>query len=100
MEGERACWDGMARWLGANLATAFFASLERCSCINLSTDDHDDALLILPSDPSPTNSNDVVNLPRGGEQLHCKGDIAVCVDGRTAGSISWDVSGDWLERDL
>ncbi|RDX66020.1 hypothetical protein CR513_55252, partial [Mucuna pruriens] len=63
MEGDGACWDGMARWLGANLATAFFASLERCSCINLSTDDHDDSFPIFPSDSSPTTSDDVANLP-------------------------------------
>jgi len=50
-EGEGYCWNGMASWIGMNLATAFFASLERCSCINLSTsDDPDDPLLILPSD--------------------------------------------------
>ncbi|KAL2339590.1 hypothetical protein Fmac_007530 [Flemingia macrophylla] len=60
MDGDGACLDGVARWIGANLATAFFASLERCSCINLSTDDHDDAHLILPSDSSPADSNDVV----------------------------------------
>ncbi|KAK7282545.1 hypothetical protein RIF29_11422 [Crotalaria pallida] len=81
METEGACWNGMASWIGTNLASAFFASLERCSCINLSTsDDHDDAPLILSpqtssvafsdhvpvvTDPSPKtdNSNDVANLP-------------------------------------
>ncbi|CAK8567618.1 unnamed protein product [Lathyrus sativus] len=50
-DGESFCWNGMASWIGMNLATAFFSSLERCSCINLSTsDDPDDALLVLPSD--------------------------------------------------
>ncbi|CAL5199582.1 unnamed protein product [Lathyrus oleraceus] len=50
-DGEGFCWNGMASWIGMNLATAFFSSLERCSCINLSTsDDPDDALLVLPSD--------------------------------------------------
>ncbi|XP_020274725.1 uncharacterized protein LOC109849322 [Asparagus officinalis] len=34
--------DRMASWLGASIASAFFASLERCSCINLSTNDPDD----------------------------------------------------------
>ncbi|XVF73005.1 hypothetical protein PTKIN_Ptkin12aG0166500 [Pterospermum kingtungense] len=34
--------DRMATWVGANMASAFFASLERCSCINLSTTDFDD----------------------------------------------------------
>ncbi|CAK8540075.1 unnamed protein product [Lathyrus sativus] len=48
---ESFCWNGMANWIGMNLATAFFSSLERCSCINLSTsDDPDDALLVLPAD--------------------------------------------------
>jgi hypothetical protein len=48
----------MASWIGMNLATAFFASLERCSCINLSTsDDPDDPLLILPSDSQRFSDN-------------------------------------------
>ncbi|KAJ0112190.1 hypothetical protein Patl1_00634 [Pistacia atlantica] len=34
--------DRMATWVGTNVATAFFASLERCSCINLSTTDLED----------------------------------------------------------
>ncbi|QCE02554.1 hypothetical protein DEO72_LG8g569 [Vigna unguiculata] len=34
--------DRMANWVGANVASAFFASLERCSCINLSIDNDDD----------------------------------------------------------
>ncbi|XVF22352.1 hypothetical protein REPUB_Repub12eG0165100 [Reevesia pubescens] len=34
--------DRMANWVGSNMASAFFASLERCSCINLSTTDLDD----------------------------------------------------------
>ncbi|KAK3012305.1 hypothetical protein RJ639_012853 [Escallonia herrerae] len=33
--------DRMASWVGTSVASAFFASLERCSCINLSTS-HDD----------------------------------------------------------
>ncbi|KAL9674786.1 hypothetical protein QQ045_002985 [Rhodiola kirilowii] len=33
---------GMAGWIGASVATAFFASLEKCSCINLNTSDVDD----------------------------------------------------------
>lgn len=31
--------DRLAVWVGASLASAFFASLERCSCINLETTD-------------------------------------------------------------
>lgn len=34
--------DRMATWVGASMASAFFAWLERCSCINLSTTDFDD----------------------------------------------------------
>lgn len=34
--------DRMANWVGTSVASAFFASLERCSCINLSTNDSDD----------------------------------------------------------
>ncbi|PKA53213.1 hypothetical protein AXF42_Ash009943 [Apostasia shenzhenica] len=34
--------DRMANWLGTSVASAFFASLERCSCINLSTTDNDE----------------------------------------------------------
>ncbi|PIA48884.1 hypothetical protein AQUCO_01300052v1 [Aquilegia coerulea] len=32
----------IANWLGSSVATAFFASMERCSCINLSTTDVED----------------------------------------------------------
>ncbi|KAJ9188165.1 hypothetical protein P3X46_003554 [Hevea brasiliensis] len=34
--------DRVANWVGSNVASAFFASLERCSCINLNTTDLDD----------------------------------------------------------
>ncbi|XP_010934838.1 uncharacterized protein [Elaeis guineensis] len=34
--------DRLANWLGASVSSAFFASLERCSCINLSTTDNED----------------------------------------------------------
>ncbi|KAF6136186.1 hypothetical protein GIB67_001595 [Kingdonia uniflora] len=34
--------DQVANWVGTSVASAFFASLERCSCINLSTSDVDD----------------------------------------------------------
>ncbi|CAI9279043.1 unnamed protein product [Lactuca saligna] len=44
--GVKSCdkIDRMATWLGSSVASAFFASLERCSCINLATshDDFDD----------------------------------------------------------
>ncbi|KAL1553132.1 hypothetical protein AAHA92_13845 [Salvia divinorum] len=34
--------DCLARWLGVSVAAAFFASLQRCSCVNLTTFDTDD----------------------------------------------------------
>ncbi|KAK3008526.1 hypothetical protein RJ639_013265 [Escallonia herrerae] len=34
--------DRLANWVGTSVASAFFASLERCSCVNLSTSDTDD----------------------------------------------------------
>ncbi|KAL3604235.1 hypothetical protein D5086_005094 [Populus alba] len=34
--------DRVASWVGVNVASAFFASLERCSCINLNTTDPED----------------------------------------------------------
>ncbi|TVU27635.1 hypothetical protein EJB05_19130, partial [Eragrostis curvula] len=34
--------ESWASWVGASVTSAFFASLERCSCINLSTDGDDD----------------------------------------------------------
>ncbi|EEF39031.1 uncharacterized protein LOC8263491 [Ricinus communis] len=34
--------DRVASWVGSNVASAFFASLERCSCINLNTADPED----------------------------------------------------------
>ncbi|KMT20276.1 hypothetical protein BVRB_1g002800 [Beta vulgaris subsp. vulgaris] len=30
-------------WIGTNVISAFFTSLQRCSCINLSTSDLDDS---------------------------------------------------------
>ncbi|CAA7039714.1 unnamed protein product [Microthlaspi erraticum] len=34
--------DQAASWVGTTVISAFFASLERCSCVNLSTSDDDD----------------------------------------------------------
>ncbi|KAK9063140.1 hypothetical protein SSX86_017010 [Deinandra increscens subsp. villosa] len=33
---------GLANWVGSNVASAFFASLDRFSCVNLNTSDSDD----------------------------------------------------------
>ncbi|KAL2336223.1 hypothetical protein Fmac_010669 [Flemingia macrophylla] len=55
--------DRVATWVGSNVVSVFFASLERCSCINLSiTDDDDDnnddrpLFLFHPTTPLPSNS--------------------------------------------
>ncbi|XP_021909069.1 uncharacterized protein LOC110823087 [Carica papaya] len=66
--------NGMANWVGTSVASAFFASLERCSCINLSTSDdsddsdeaHDRPLMICGSNSSrfkDNHQNDVADLP-------------------------------------
>uniref|UniRef100_A0A7N1A5J9 Uncharacterized protein n=1 Tax=Kalanchoe fedtschenkoi TaxID=63787 RepID=A0A7N1A5J9_KALFE len=68
--------DRVANWVGASVASAFFASLERCSCINLSTSDADDddeneeeakdrplMLTNLQREDSVKWSDDVANLP-------------------------------------
>ncbi|CAN8308176.1 unnamed protein product [Cochlearia groenlandica] len=34
--------DQAASWVGTTVISAFFASLERCSCVNLSTSDDDE----------------------------------------------------------
>ncbi|KAI8030357.1 hypothetical protein LOK49_LG01G01752 [Camellia lanceoleosa] len=34
--------DRLATWVGTSVASAFFASLERCSCVNLTTSESDD----------------------------------------------------------
>ncbi|XWS50317.1 hypothetical protein CRYUN_Cryun12cG0077800 [Craigia yunnanensis] len=80
MENDQGSYlSYMASWLGTSVAQAFFTSLERCSCINLSTSDdaddseaHDRPLMftncssISSSVTSRANNpppNDVVNLP-------------------------------------
>ncbi|KAG0472945.1 hypothetical protein HPP92_014802 [Vanilla planifolia] len=40
--GSCGKFDRIANWLGASVASAFFASLEQLSCINLSTSENDD----------------------------------------------------------
>ncbi|XP_038875439.1 uncharacterized protein LOC120067894 [Benincasa hispida] len=86
MENQSTCLsyeklNGVASWVGTSVASAFFASLERCSCINLSTsDDHEDpeeahdrplmyctstssSVVIRSFEPLPPPVNDVANLP-------------------------------------
>ncbi|KAF5733528.1 hypothetical protein HS088_TW17G01073 [Tripterygium wilfordii] len=64
--------DRVASWVGTNVASAFFASLERCSCINLSTtdpdDDDDDAKDLRPlmlSRPASVKDSDFLPNPVG-----------------------------------
>ncbi|KAF7816673.1 uncharacterized protein G2W53_030642 [Senna tora] len=73
-------FNGMANWFGSSLASAFFASLDRWSCVNVSTsddvdddneDDNDSSVILSNSGslnlshhgPSPADKNDVANLP-------------------------------------
>uniref|UniRef100_A0A453Q614 Uncharacterized protein n=3 Tax=Aegilops tauschii TaxID=37682 RepID=A0A453Q614_AEGTS len=59
--------QGWASWFGAGVTSAFFASLERCSCINLSTDDDDDddadALMLAAAAPSDQPQLDAAPAP-------------------------------------
>ncbi|XP_057489757.1 uncharacterized protein LOC130775654 [Actinidia eriantha] len=34
--------DRLAMWVGTSVASAFFTSLERCACVNLTTSESDD----------------------------------------------------------
>ena len=44
-------FDGVAAWFLGGFTAAFFASLERCSCINISTkDDFDDSPPLIAAD--------------------------------------------------
>ncbi|KAL4384276.1 hypothetical protein GQ457_15G012100 [Hibiscus cannabinus] len=69
---EGSCLSYMAAWLGSSVAQAFFASLERCSCINLSTsDDADDSEahdlpLVLTNSSSVTSMANNTNTPPNG----------------------------------
>lgn len=64
-------FGGLANWFGSNVSYAFFASLDRFSCVNVNTSDSDDddeieeeakdrPLILTPSDHNPTS---VDNLP-------------------------------------
>ncbi|KVI04596.1 hypothetical protein Ccrd_017084 [Cynara cardunculus var. scolymus] len=69
--------EGIANWVGNNVASAFFASLERFSCVNLNTSDSDDEneeeakdcplmstnLQFPPSDSSQHTPTSVEDLP-------------------------------------
>ncbi|XP_031391280.1 uncharacterized protein LOC116203613 [Punica granatum] len=63
--------DQLATWLGATVASAFFSSLERFSCVNVSTTDLDDEedeandrpLTLDLSNSSVVDPTDAANLP-------------------------------------
>ncbi|KAE8708604.1 Transducin/WD40 repeat-like superfamily protein isoform 1 [Hibiscus syriacus] len=71
----------MVAWLGSSVAQAFFATLERCSCINLpSSDDADDSdahhlpLMFTNSSSISSSATSIVNKnkkpPNGVVHLH------------------------------
>ncbi|XP_074380609.1 uncharacterized protein LOC141721557 [Apium graveolens] len=64
--------NDIANWVGSSVASAFFASLERCSCVNLNTTDDDDEdeeakdrplMLTTLQSPRISSVNGVDNLP-------------------------------------
>ncbi|XP_057420888.1 uncharacterized protein LOC130714925 [Lotus japonicus] len=62
--------DQMATWLGSTVSSAFFSSLERFSCVNVTTSDPDDeddddySVSTTTNDNNPSvTTNDVANLP-------------------------------------
>ncbi|KAJ7004291.1 Fiber protein [Populus alba x Populus x berolinensis] len=60
--------NNVANWVSATVVSAFFSSLERFSCVNVSTtdpdddDDDDDRPLALTTNPH-LQHDDVANLP-------------------------------------
>ncbi|GAA0155468.1 hypothetical protein Leryth_004053 [Lithospermum erythrorhizon] len=42
MENSNGTSEGFTKWLGMSVASAFFASLEQCSCVSLTTYESDD----------------------------------------------------------
>ncbi|KAM0979037.1 hypothetical protein ACFX2C_014948 [Malus domestica] len=79
--------DQVASWLSATVCTAFFSSLERFSCVNLSTTDLDDEdededeakdrPLTLTNYNNNEPSNDVANLPNVLDKLCIQGSVSV-----------------------
>jgi hypothetical protein len=69
--------DQMATWVGSTVSSAFFSSLERFSCVNVTTsdppdndedDDYSDSVTTTTTtvnnpDPSVKTPNDITNLP-------------------------------------
>ncbi|KAK1412998.1 hypothetical protein QVD17_34671 [Tagetes erecta] len=64
--------DGVAMWLMNGVSNAFFASLQRCSCIRIATvDDHED-------------SNDMPLIPNDENQRHDSSDAMSAGCGTTS----------------
>ncbi|KAG8384246.1 hypothetical protein BUALT_Bualt04G0098200 [Buddleja alternifolia] len=65
-------FDGVVTWILGGFTTAFFASLERCSCINIATkDDVDDggSLPLIDSDVS-SPATDVIYKDHHADEDH------------------------------
>ncbi|WOL10131.1 hypothetical protein Cni_G18885 [Canna indica] len=50
--------EGVASWVGMSVVSAFFASLESCSCINLSTAEEDSEE---PEEPEETKDEPLMH---------------------------------------
>jgi hypothetical protein len=68
--------ESWATWVGASVSSSFFASLERCSCINLSTDDEEEAkdlpliLSFTPRHDDPTDATTAAAKPADLDPIH------------------------------
>ncbi|KAL9238018.1 hypothetical protein vseg_012499 [Gypsophila vaccaria] len=75
--------DGVAMWVMNGLATAFFASLERCSCVRVNTVEDGDDINEMPLiyDDGNANNNVTTKLDgndskvkrKGGKAKKCEG---------------------------
>ncbi|ONK74572.1 uncharacterized protein A4U43_C03F7870 [Asparagus officinalis] len=71
-QGQPSCagrLDRVVQWVGNGVATAFFASLERCSCIKVSTDEDHDEARDLPLIHDDGNARDIGEVFDGGEGI-------------------------------
>uniref|UniRef100_A0ACD6A686 Uncharacterized protein n=1 Tax=Avena sativa TaxID=4498 RepID=A0ACD6A686_AVESA len=72
--------DRVAGWVGGGIAAAFFASLERCSCVNVRTNDdldddeqRDSVALLMPDDGNAAAAGGGRRRGRGGSRINEKG---------------------------
>ncbi|KAG6608412.1 hypothetical protein SDJN03_01754, partial [Cucurbita argyrosperma subsp. sororia] len=72
--------DGVATWLINGFVTAFFGSLERCSCIRIATaeDDGDEAndAPLIPKDVNHRQNGDAAGRRRAGKGKKCQPHVA------------------------